>query len=262
MNDSCSSMNQFPSDFADLLTPLGRRIVQGKDPEFKSLFASSEARFLLLTGLIDREKARACIRLLDRHIYRFLSVASSRIEADSIAGMKQDHGEVLEKVFRLKTAFLSKKSARSYVAADKVGLLRTLRSESFGRFAEMVTGLQLAKPPSLQIFCYEHGDYVGPHNDHYPEQDPDGRGYIDVHVMLSNSAVSHQYLIYEKGGHFSQVVDVNLESGISIYRLPFWHQVTPLIGKPGRENEARRWLLLGTFDFSPVSRSSSRSERP
>ncbi len=38
-----------------------------------------------------------------------------------------------------------------------------------------------------------------------------------------------------------------MQGAISIYKLPFWHYTTPLWGKPGREDAARRWLLLGTF---------------
>jgi hypothetical protein len=32
-----------------------------------------------------------------------------------------------------------------------------------------------------------------------------------------------------------------------VYRLPFWHYTTPLVGRPGKEDAARRWVLLGTF---------------
>jgi hypothetical protein len=37
----------------------------------------------------------------------------------------------------------------------------------------------------------------------------------------------------------------------SPYRLPFWHYTTPLIAKRGQEARARRWLLLGSFDYEP-----------
>jgi hypothetical protein len=243
-------MHRFPEEFEDLLTPFGREVLHGKVPEFKSIFASSKRRFAVLKGLIKIERARSCMRLLDSHIYKFLSVDSNQISADSISRMKVNYSEALEKICHLKTAFLSAKSARSYVAAEKVGLLDMLQSRSFSALAEAVTGLHLAKPPNYQIFCYEHGDYVGPHNDYFPEEDPECQGCVDIHVTLSNRAVAHQYVIYERNRHLSQMVDVNLEGGISFYRLPFWHQVTPLTGKAGREAEARRWLIMGTFDLS------------
>jgi hypothetical protein len=188
------------------------------------------------------------VRLLDRHLYDLLSVESTPIDPNSLASMKENYGESLPKVMHFKTAYLNEGSAQ-HVAAEKAGFLEMLRSESFTALAQALTGYRLSSPPDLQILCYEHGDYVGPHNDHFPEEDPQCRGYIDVHVTLSNSAVARQYLIYENNRHLSKVVDVNLEGSISIYKLPFWHQVTPLAGKPGREAEARRWLLVGTFDF-------------
>ncbi len=176
--------------------------------------------------------------------------------------MKEDYSESLSKVFRFKTAFLIRSTARSYKSAKALGLLTMMRSDSFVAFSEAITGLRLVRPPSLQIICYEHGDYVGPHNDHHPERDPACVGFVDVHLMLSNDAVAHQFLIYERNGHLSQIIDVNLGCGISIYRLPFWHHVTPLVAKPGRECEARRWLLLATFDIQdPTNRNSRQNTR-
>ena len=43
--------------------------------------------------------------------------------------------------------------------------------------------------------------------------------------------------------HLSEIRNVAMESGLAIYKLPFWHYRTPLAGKPGREKRARRWLL-------------------
>jgi hypothetical protein len=51
--------------------------------------------------------------------------------------------------------------------------------------------------------------------------------------------------------------------GITAYRLPFWHYATPLVAKPGREREARRWVLLGTFLFaSPKARTAITPVEP
>lgn len=245
---SAKSLLRFPSDFAELLTPLGRRVLHGKDPQIQSM-SKDKTSFALLGQMIDPARARQCLRLLDRHLYHLLLPESSPIPADSIRRMTENYGESLEKIFRFKTAFLSRKTARSYQVAKNIGVLEMLESDSFTEIAEVITGLQLIRPPSFQIICYEHGDYVGPHNDHHPEDDPDCVGYVDVHLTLCNDAVAHQFLIYQQRRHLSAIVNVNLNGGISVYRLPFWHQVTPLVGKPGREREARRWLLLGTFDI-------------
>ena len=73
--------------------------------------------------------------------------------------------------------------------------------------------------------------------------------------MFTNSAVAHQYLVYEEKGHFSKILDINLQGGVSIYKLPFWHYTTPLVGRREQESAARRWLLLGSFAIVEGSRN-------
>lgn len=69
--------------------------------------------------------------------------------------------------------------------------------------------------------------------------------------MFSNDAVEAQYLVYEEKHFLSRAHDVSGRSRIAVYRLPFWHYTTALIGRKGREAQARRWLLLGSLDFDP-----------
>lgn len=254
-------MRRFPSDFSQLLTPLGQRVLAGKAPEFRSLFKRSKTPFAVLERMIDTDKARACTRLLDRHLHHLLSAESHRIPADSISGMRENYSESLEKIMKFKTSLLHRRGTPAYRAAEALGMMAMMESEGLAAFAEAVSGLPLERPAGVQVICYEHGDYVGPHNDHHPEDDPTRLGYVDVHVMFCNDAVAHQFLIYEQERHLSQIVDVNMDAGISIYKLPFWHHVTPLVGKPGRESGARRWLLLGTFDIDHA-KVRSRRKRP
>jgi hypothetical protein len=138
-----------------------------------------------------------------------------------------------------------------------------LRSESFGAFAAAVSGRALRRRWGIQVLCYGPGDYSGPHNDHHPE-DPDARdGYVDMHVTLATPGVAHQWLVYAKGGHFSEISSVNTLGGVTVYRLPFWHYTTPLVARPGAEDSARRWVLLGTFLDAPrAHRSGSVLEPP
>ena len=71
------------------------------------------------------------------------------------------------------------------------------------------------------------------------------RGYIDLHVSLS-AGVAHQWLVYSRAGHFSEIVSVAAPATITAYRLPFWHYTTPLVGTA----KAARWVLLGTFLYA------------
>jgi len=199
------------------------------------------------------------MRLLNERLYETLSMEQSRIPPESITEMTENYIETLPKTIRIKTAFFRKRSARSYRAAEKIGLLRMMRSESFSLFAETLTGLKLDRELGVQVSCYEQGDYAGPHNDHHPEDELFKDGFVDFHVMFRNDAVAHHYLVYEEKGHFSKIVDINVQGGVSVYRLPFWHYTTPLAAKPGREREARRWLLLGTFQIA--NRGKRKTER-
>jgi hypothetical protein len=253
-------MRRFPSEFSQLLTPLGQRALKGKFPGLR--FKENKTPFALLTRVINAQRARDCIELLDQHLYPLMFVESNRIPVNSMSSMRKSHGESLDKVWRFRTAILHRRGTRAYNAAEALGMLAMMRSNSLTAFGEAITGLPLLAPPSVQVICYEHGDYIGPHNDHYPESDPDCLGYVDVHVMFSNDAVAHQFLIYAKNGHLSQIADVGHGAGISVYKLPFWHHVTPLVGKTGHESEARRWLLLGTFDIGPMrTKQNKKSSR-
>jgi len=240
-------VKEFPGEFADLLTPYGLRILNGKVETACSLFNGAGNYFASFERVIDRKKADLCLQSLDQRLYEFLALERHAIPPDSITGMKSNYSESLSKVMRMKTAFFLKKTARSYKAAESIGLLRMMRSESLARFAEVITGYRLHRDWDVQATCYEHGDYVGPHNDHHPESEWLRRGFIDLHIMFANDAVAHQYLVYEQNGHLSKLVDVNKQGAVSIYKLPFWHYTTPLVGKRTREKEARRWLLLGSF---------------
>jgi hypothetical protein len=239
-------MKRFPSEFSDLLSPYGMRVLRG-DVGTCSLFAGSRAYYINLRNVVDRSKAKACAELLDNHLYSLLRTEQSKIPAESITRMKRNYSEVLPKTIRMRTALLRRSSSRSYQAAVEIGLLEMMRSDSFFSFAQSVIGLRLDRDVDLQVICYRHGDYAGPHNDHHPEFELMRDGFVDFHLMFANDAVAHQYLVFEDKGHFSRIVDINLNGAVSLYKLPFWHYTTPLLGKRGREREARRWLLLATF---------------
>ena len=243
-------MRSFPDEFADLLSPHGLRILAGKSPTECGLFTKPGRYFANFSDLIRRDSAEACMRLLNHSLYETLAVEQSKIPPETITEMTENYTESLPKTIRIKTAFFRKSNARSYQAAEKIGLLRMMHSESFSLFAETLTGLKLDRELGVQVSCYEQGDYAGPHNDHHPEDEFFKDGFVDFHVMFTNDAVAHHYLVYEEKGHFSKIVDINVQGGVSVYRLPFWHYTTPLAAKPGREKEARRWLLLGTFQIA------------
>jgi hypothetical protein len=237
-------MRTFPSEFSDLLTKRGKKVAAGRTPATPP--PPGETFFVLHDGLVDHGVATECVRLLDRHLHPLLQPIVGKIPPDSISSMTVNYGETLPKTVRMKSCHLHDKRCRAYPVAEKINLLPLLRSQSLHRFAETVTGLSLT-PDAYQVICYEQGDYAGPHNDHHPENEDLRDGFVDLHIMFSNDAVDHHWIVYERNGHLNQILDINLEGGIAVYRLPFWHYTTPLAAKPGREKEARRWLLLVSF---------------
>ncbi len=59
-------MKRLPKDFADLLTAKGRRILEGRDAAAQAGIADPRQPFLAIDGALDRDKAAAVWRLLDR----------------------------------------------------------------------------------------------------------------------------------------------------------------------------------------------------
>jgi len=58
-------MKAFPSEFAELLTPRGRRILEGRDPEVCGILKTGQ-RFVSLQGAIDVKRAAACRDTLEK----------------------------------------------------------------------------------------------------------------------------------------------------------------------------------------------------
>ncbi|HEX6093425.1 MAG TPA: hypothetical protein VFZ07_08735 [Dongiaceae bacterium] len=240
-------MRRFPPEFEDLLSREGRRVLARSSPLCGAL-ADPRRRFIATAGLIVPQMAREAAALLNRRLYDSLSAIDQPIPPEAMWEMAENYSEMLPKTARVKTAYLDRRRARAYMAAEAAGLVAMLRSESFGAFAAALAGRELRPRWGIQVLCYGPGDYAGPHNDHHPEEAAAISGYLDMHITLSGRGVAQQWLVYARQGHFSEVVDVATAGGLTAYRLPFWHYTTPLVAKRGaRETDARRWVLLGTF---------------
>lgn len=237
-------MRSFPNDFQDLLSAEGRKL-------FAAAAAKRNAKpskFTLVDSVMDPRTAAECVRLLDRRLHQHLRLMVRRIPPDSISSMTKNYAELLPKTAHMKTCFLQSRRYSEYAAAEEIGLVSMLQSDCLRRYAEYATGHRLTGGTS-QAICYEHGDYAGPHNDHHPQNEGVRDGFVDLHIMFGNDGVDHQWLVYEDRGHLRNICDINLQGGIAVYRLPFWHYTTPLAAKPGRIRSARRWLLLVSYDI-------------
>jgi hypothetical protein len=240
-----SPLKRFPAELEDLLSPRGRRVLAGKDP-LCGLLAEG-LRFVSADDLLEPARAKAALDLLERTMQDVLTEMDEPIPPATISGMKRNYGELLPKTARMRTALMASSRSKGSRRAAEIGLTQMLRSGSFHALAESLSGYRLRKQRGTQVLCYRANDYAGPHNDHHPEDAEARDGYLDLHLTFCNRAVEHQWLVYEHGGHLSQVRSIATVGGLSCYRLPLWHYTTPLAARPGKLQEARRWVLLGTF---------------
>jgi hypothetical protein len=233
-----------PSEFEDLLSRAGHKVLAGTHPLCGAL-ADPKRRFLAADDLLDRTKVARVRKVLEGELSDTLEPLAKPIPPESIWEMRRDYGELLPKTSRARTIFFDSRREPGVKAAERIGLTRLMRSPSFKAFAEALAGRTLASGWGVQVLRYGPGDYAGPHNDHHPENKQAKTGYIDLHLSLCSPGVEHQWLVYSRAGHFSEIVSVARPATVTAYRLPFWHYTTPLVGS----TSAARWVLLGTFLF-------------
>ena len=239
-----------PTEFEDLLTPAGKRVLAGSAPGICGALADPRRRFVALSGMVATAKAERLRRILEREMAGELRDLSQPIPPETIWDMKRNYDDWLPKSVRCRTAYLENRRGAAWRRAKELGLIDLLSSDSLIAFAEAVLGRKLSPKGGQQILRYGPGDYAGPHTDHTPEIKRAAKGYLDVHLSLVGPGVAHQYLVYAKSGHLSEMVSVVETGCLTLYRLPFWHYTTPLQAKPNQERNAARWVLLGTFLFA------------
>lgn len=239
-------MDQFPKEFSDCLTSYGLRLLHQGRPQNKLALGS----FLSIAGAIQLDFCNQAYQLLNRTLKPHLQPLEQPIPDFTIWNMVSNYKERLPKVARMQTAYLDSLQHMTYRIAKEIGVLEFLSSASYQQFVSRITGHNFRKKPGYQILCYEEGDYIGPHNDHHPEDPEAAGGYLDCHLSLVGKGVHHQWLIYEKNGHFSQSQSIQETGLINLYHLPFWHYTTPLlVSAEAKIEERRRWVLLGTYLF-------------
>lgn len=250
--------NTVPPEFEDLLTARGRRVLAGTHALCGAL-AEPRTRFVAAADLVDRERAARLIGRLERELADTLEPLERPIPPESISGMRHDYSERLPKTVRARTIYCESRREAGMRVAERIGLLRLMRSASFRAFAEALAGRPLAAGWGQQVLRYGAGDYAGPHNDHHPENRDARGGYVDLHLSLCTPGVAHQWLVYGRGGHFSEIVPLAAPATVTAYRLPFWHYTTPLVVRRGAP-AAARWVLLVTFLYAapPTSRRAAR----
>jgi hypothetical protein len=239
-----------PTEFEDLLTTAGRRVLAGNAPDVCGALADPRRRFIALSGMVVPAKAERLRRTLEREMAAVLTDLSRPIPPETIWEMTRNYDDWLPKSVRCRAAYLENRRGAAWRRAKELGLIGLLSSQSMIAFGEAVVGRRLDPKGGQQILRYGPGDYAGPHTDHTPEISRAAKGYLDFHLSLVGPGAAHQYLVYAKAGHFTEMVSVTQTGCLTLYRLPFWHYTTPLQAKPKQERNAARWVLLGTFLFA------------
>lgn len=235
-------MRTFPEEFSHLVgIDTFTRICRNSSRNFKT------DKLIWFPRILSPTSAGKALALVDRSFADVVRLVQSPIPDEATSKMARNYAELLPKTLSNRTALLNAGSAKATKIARDIGLLQMLQSPSLHELAERISGLRLYPNPGRQIICYRNGDYVGPHNDHHPEEPDLRRGYVDFQITLSNEHVMDQWLIFERDGILNNMVQVGVSSGLAVSFLPFWHQVTPLRSKRGRAARARRWLLLASF---------------
>jgi len=237
-------MKMFPTEFSSLIDKKTIRTVN--DIKLRGVNIKKQ-KMVWIPYTLSRKKTQDCIKLLDKEFNDIMKPVKARIPKSAMTNMRIDHYDLLPKTMSNNSIILNSRRGKNVEVANRVGLLKMLRSKSLREMAENITGLKLDSDPGCQIICYRHGDYVGPHTDHHPESSNLKNGYVDFHLTLSNEHVDHQLLVYENNGYLEHAHPVGISSGISASFLPFWHYTTPLTAKAGKEDKAKRWLLLTSF---------------
>lgn len=234
-------MDRFPSEFSELLTPEWQ-LRLSRLSSFPASLRQARSKYRSY-DVISPQTAFECANLMTKALDENLQWLCARIPADSISKMRKNYSERLPKTMHMRTVYLDHQTGKGFRAIQRIGLWKMFNSVSFKTFAERLSGYSLSNL-KYQVICYQHGDHVGPHNDHHPEIEELRNGYIDLHISLPNEYVDHQWLVWERRGFLAQILNVNRPGSAGIYKLPFWHYTTPLVGRSGHEIRARRWLLL------------------
>src|SRR5437660_5065589 len=137
------SRTSIPSEFEDLLSRAGRKVLAGTHPLCGAL-ADPRTRFLVADDLIDRGKAARLRRLLEEKLEATLEPMERPIPPESIWDMRRDYEERLPKTSRARTIYFESRREAGAKAAERIGLVRMMRSDSSRAFAEALSGRRLA----------------------------------------------------------------------------------------------------------------------
>src|SRR5689334_4736912 len=119
-----------PTEFEDLLTPAGKRVLANTASGICGTLADPRRRFVVLGGMIATTKAERLRRILEREMASELSDLSQPIPPETIWDMKRNYDDWLPKSVRCRTAYLENRRGAAWRRAKELGLIDLLSSDS------------------------------------------------------------------------------------------------------------------------------------
>jgi len=233
-------VKQFPSEFEAMLSAEGREVLAGRHEACGVLLRE---KFYASASWLDRDACEAATKLLAGVFGKHMLTQGRRLPAANAATKPNE--DALPKMGRMGIMpSIGDAAPLAISLATECGLLPMVRSESYLRFCEALSGRKLEGPHTTQLFNYRRGDSAGPHTDHHPEEPRMVDGYTDVHITFCTPGIREQLIVYERDGFFSEQRSIAGNGTITAYRLPVWHYTTPL---QADSLDDLRWLVLGSF---------------
>jgi len=255
-------VSPWPDEFSDLLDEPGRRLLEAPPalPQFE--MDNRQTPYVALPGLMRPAAAEAGLERLESRwpiMQRHREENPLRPEDQARADLDYASCPYHSRLYHIYCPVSAEEGDADFSGffLDS-GLLRMCRSGSMRRFAEAISGYRLTQNQrsGVLVICFGAYDYLSAHNDvKWPQQagwvsEAESVAYLDLHLSFCTSAVEQQYLLVQNGAFLNTMLGGKpANGGISLYRLPFWHQNTPLIPAPGRESEARRWLVMVNYEI-------------
>ena len=183
-------------------------------------------------------------RVLEEALTPVLEPLAKPIPPETIWEMRRDYGELLPKTSRSRTIFFDSRREPGVKAAERIGLVRMMRSASLPRLRRGAGRPQAAHGLGPAGAALRAGRLCRPAQ-RPPSREPGCQGAATSTCIsaCARRASTHQWLVYSRAGHFSEIVSVAAPATVTAYRLPFWHYTTPLCGTA----KAARWVSAGTF---------------
>lgn len=246
---------KFPKQFADALTPAGKAVLTAKEPvhsgfKFKVPGSSPGVNVEGMVDLKFLDSVKAALnaelrgRLApDKHIDigSYYDARAKNLNIDS-SSRWYNYSDANDSTSKKANAYFRESGYHDFMVSD-----------SFFEWLEKLSGLDVYADGTSgsQINYYEPGDYMAMHTDFFKQgailggRSPLPAMCFNLHMHMWENA-AHQYVLHQGPDGHMNVMDNTCEKpgSITVYQLPFHHQVLPFTpADPSKPSY--RWLMMG-----------------